>query len=85
MIKKKLHTLQFIQNKKDIELAKRLLGLPEYSNPTEDEILEQLRERMNELSKKHQKNMRKLKFQFWAMILVAVASVVATVYLMIKH
>ena len=85
MIKKKIHTLQFIQNKKDIERAKRLLGLPEHSQPTEDELIQAIRERMAELSKDHERTMRKFKLQFWGMILLAAASIVATVYLMVKH
>lgn len=85
MIKKKIHTLQFTQNKKDIERAKRLLGLPEYSNPTEDELIQQIRERMEELSKSHRRTMRRLKFQFWAVLFGTLAFLVISIYLMIKH
>ena len=84
MIKKKLHTLDYIQNKKEIERSKRFLGLPEYSNLTEDELITQIRERMNELSLKHKRTMRWLKFQFWLMVFLAASSIVATVYLIVK-
>jgi len=80
MIKKKLHTLQFIQNKEEIHRLKTMMGMLE-DIESQQETLRRVREEMDKLSIKHKKYMRKLKLQFWLLLLASISSVVITFYL----
>lgn len=84
MIKKKLHTLQFIQNKEEIHRLKTMMDMLEDID-SQQETLRRVREEMDKLSIKHKKYMRKLKLQFWFLLLASISSVIITFYLMIKH
>ena len=84
MVKKKLHTLQYLQNKDEIERIKRVLGLTEPSSPTNDEIIERIREKMEKLSNEHKKKMRSLKIKLFVLGFIALGIVTSIVYSIIK-
>lgn len=65
MIKKKLHTLQYLQNKEEINDEIRRLGLLERQELLDEELLTHLRSQMEERDRNHKKYMRKMEIGFY--------------------
>lgn len=76
MIKKKLHTLQYIQNKKEIEDIKRLMNMLGNVGVGQDEFIQKMENSIELLIEKEKKYMRRLQL-FTLFILLGGISLIA--------
>lgn len=85
MIKKKLHTLQYLQNKESIQDELRRLGLLEHREMYGEDLLNNLRSKMEELNRQHKKSMRRAQIFFWSTMVGCISMIGFLLYLMITH
>lgn len=85
MIKKKLHTLQYLQNKESIQDELRRLGLLEHREMYSEDLLNNLRSKMDELNRQQKKSMRRAQIFFWSTMVGCISMIGFLLYLMITH
>ena len=78
MIKKKLHTLQYVQNKEEIERALKLL------NDFDADHLEVIKEQLELMRIRNKNYMRRLKLRFYTQLIGCFLIITGFLYLIYK-